>query len=569
MLAGIIGAMNNNQAPVFNWKRYAWMLALAYLLIYILPLGVRPVMIPDEVRYAEIPREMMVSGDWVSPHLNGLRYFEKPVLGYWVTGISMQLFGDNAFAMRLPSALSAGLSALAIFLLLRHVTRRAETALLATMIYLSMLGVYLIGTINILDSVFSFLLTAGFVSFYYSHIESDPKKRLIQLILLGVFCGGAFLSKGFLAFVLLAAVIVPYVVWQGRWPELFTRGWVALLVALLVVAPWAIMVHIDEPEYWHYFFWEEHIRRFASDDAQHGEPFWFYLMYLPLLVMPWIMHIPLSIKGMMASDKDAGLIRFCLLWFLMPFIFFSMANGKLPTYVLPCLAPLAVLLAMGFESYFDNKKIPGFKLASAFTAILFFIFAVALVLLQAGVVGKTVWYEGEGWKWMSLALAFVFGAVLVILSMRKQSSNRRLTLLALSVSALMLVMTFALPQRTEESKAPGNFLLEHADMVTPDTIIFSDDIMIHAVNWYYRRTDVYMTAAGESKHGLSFKDSSHRLLSGNDLKAFIYAHLNKDKMVIIHHSDADAFMQSIMPSQAQESRWGNFVLWYIPMNPQE
>ena len=84
-----------------------------------------------------------------------------------------------------------------------------------------------------------------------NHIRA---KRLIQLIFLGVFCGGAFLAKGFLAFVLLAAVIGPYVIWQGRWPELFTRGWIALLVALLVVAPWAILVHLDEPEYWSLFF---------------------------------------------------------------------------------------------------------------------------------------------------------------------------------------------------------------------------------------------------------------------------------------------------------------------------
>jgi len=288
--------MINHQHLATHWKRYALLLLLAYLVIYILPLGVRPVMIPDEARYAEIPREMITTGNWVSPHLNGLRYFEKPVLGYWLTGISMQLFGDNAFAMRLPSALSAGLSALAIFLLVVHMTRRHETALLAAMIYLSMLGVYMIGTLNILDSVFSFLMTAAFVSFYFAHCESNPGKRLIQLILLGVFCGGAFLAKGFLAFVLLAAVIGPYVIWQGRWTELYSRGWIALLVALVVVAPWAIMVHLDEPDYWSYFFWEEHVRRFASDDAQHGEPFWFYLMYLPLLILPWIAQLPLAVK---------------------------------------------------------------------------------------------------------------------------------------------------------------------------------------------------------------------------------------------------------------------------------
>lgn len=569
MLAGVTAAMSGNTLPVSSWKRYALMLVLAYLLIYILPLGVRPVMIPDELRYAEIPREMMVSGNWVSPHLNGLRYFEKPVLGYWLTGISMQLLGDNAFAMRLPSALSAGLSALAIFFLLRHMTRRAETALLASMIYLSMLGVYLIGTINILDSVFSFLLTAAFVAFYFSHNEARSDKRLMYLVLLGVFCGAAFLAKGFLAFVLLAAVIGPYVIWQGRWPELFTRGWIALLVALLVVAPWAIMVHLDEPEYWHYFFWEEHVRRFASDDAQHGEPFWFYLMYLPLLVMPWIVQLPLSVKGLFAISEDKGLIHFCLLWLLMPFIFFSMANGKLPTYVLPCLAPLAVLLAMDFESCLGKKKIYGFKVTGALMALLFLFLAGALVLVQTGVVGKVIWYESEGWKWMSLVLAFVFGAVMFVLSIRSVSSYRTLILQALSVSALMLVMTFAMPQRTEESKAPGEFLLEHADKVTPDTLLFSDDIMIHAVNWYYRRTDVYMTAAGESKHGLSFDDSSHRLLAGDDLKTFIYSHLHKDNMVIVHHSDADAFMRSIMPSQAHESRWGKFVFWYIPAAAQE
>ena len=559
-----------------NWKTYALILALVYLLIYILPLGVRPVMIPDEARYAEIPREMISTGNWVSPHLNGLRYFEKPVLGYWVTGISMQLFGDNAFAMRLPSALSAGLSALAIFFMLSRFTRRRSTALSAAMIYLSMLGVYLIGTINILDSVFSFLLTAAFVTFYYSHRENDPGKRLFYLILLGVFCGAAFLAKGFLAFVLLGAVIGPYVIWQGRWRELFTRGWVALLAAALVIAPWAIQVHLQEPEYWHYFFWEEHVKRFASDDAQHGEPFWFYLMYLPLLTLPWIMQIPLALKNLFNRNSDgqrvdAELIKYSLLWFLMPFIFFSVSRGKLPTYVLPCLAPLAVMLAVGMENYFAAMKssvikVTGFKIANGVTAFFFLLVAVLLIFIQTGVIGKLVWSEAESWKWMALVLAFFCGAIMLLLSFKEQSPGRRLSLQAMSIAAVMLVISVGVPQRTAESKMPGDFLLEHADKVKPETILFSDDILIHAVNWYYRRTDVYMTGAGESKHGLSFADSRHRLIEGDALKQFIAEHLGQDEMVIIHHSDADAKMQAIMPVQAQQSRWGKFVLWYIPVD---
>ncbi len=558
--------MNHNPDSVINWKAYAAILFLLYLLIYILPLGVRPVMIPDEARYAEIPQEMISSGNWVSPHLNGLRYFEKPVLGYWVTGISMQLFGDNAFAMRLPSALSAGLSALAVFLLLQRLTRRTGTALVAAMIYLSMLGVYLIGTINILDSVFSFLLTAAFVTFYFSHNEDNPGKRLLLLVLLGAFCGAAFLAKGFLAFVLLAVVIGPFVIWQGRWTELFTRGWIALLAAVLVVAPWAILVHLQEPEYWHYFFWEEHVKRFASEDAQHGEPIWFYLMYLPLLMLPWIAQLPLAIKGLLKENEHKEISKFAFLWFLMPFVFFSISRGKLPTYVLPCLAPLAILLAVGMKNYLKNIKNTGFKWTSGLTAIIFFVIALLLVLIQTGVVGKLVWNENESWKWFSLTLAFVIGFIFLLLAIKNNSANKRLVFSALSVAGVMLVLTFAMPQRTAESKMPMEFLLKHADKITPGTILLSDDIMIHAVNWSYKRTDVYMTGAGESEHGLSFADSDHRLIVGDNLKQFINGHLNKENMVVVHHSDADVFMSSIMPAQAQQSRWGKFVLWYIPVD---
>ena len=570
--------MNGNMSTGNKWLRYALILLLMYLLIYVLPLGVRPIMIPDEARYAQIPHEMITTGNWVSPHLNGLRYFEKPVLGYWVTGISMQLFGDNAFAMRLPSALSAGLSALAVFLLCARFSRRESTALYAATIYLSMLGVFLIGTINILDSVFSFLLTAAFVTFYFSHREADAGKRLFYLVLLGIFCGSAFLAKGFLAFVLLGAVIGPYVIWQGRWQELFSRGWIALLSAIVIVAPWAIMVHLQEPEYWHYFIWEEHVRRFASEDAQHGEPVWFYLMYLPLLTMPWIVQLPAALKNLFNSDDtgaygDTELVRYSVLWFLMPFIFFSISRGKLPTYVLPCMAPLAVMLAVGIENYFSDKKssasgYKGFKIASGVMAAFFLIVALLLVLIQTGVVGKPVWGDAESWKWLALVMAFTAGAVLLFWSLRVTSAGRRVSLQAISIVAVMFVISIGVPQRTAESKMPGDFLLEHAHRITPDTIIFSDDIMIHAVNWYFARTDVYMTGAGESRHGLSFPDSEHRLIEGEALRAFIAEHLGKDEMVIVHHSDADARMQAIMPVQAQQSRWGKFVLWYIPVQAQ-
>ncbi|MGA8181695.1 MAG: phospholipid carrier-dependent glycosyltransferase, partial [Desulfobacterales bacterium] len=122
-----------------------------FVFLYILPLGIRPIIIPDESRYAEIPREMIASGNWIVPKLNGLRYFEKPVLGYWLNALSIELFGENAFAVRFPSAMATGLSAFIIFLLVRRFSGELSAEISAALIFLTSFIVYGIGTFNILD----------------------------------------------------------------------------------------------------------------------------------------------------------------------------------------------------------------------------------------------------------------------------------------------------------------------------------------------------------------------------------------------------------------------------------
>lgn len=120
--------------PMGVKKRYPiLLLSLFFLIAYILPLGARDLLVPDETRYAEIPREMIVGGDWVVPHLNGLRYFEKPPLGYWVHAGSILLFGENNFAVRLPSAMAVGLSALLIYLLVCSMCRKVRVCVLAVL----------------------------------------------------------------------------------------------------------------------------------------------------------------------------------------------------------------------------------------------------------------------------------------------------------------------------------------------------------------------------------------------------------------------------------------------------
>ena len=157
-----------------------------FALIYMVPLGVRPIAVPDEARYAEIPREMIVSGDWVVPRFNGLRYFEKPVLGYWINAISLTLFGQNGFAIRLPSAVSAGISGLMLLLLVRKYGGGYLVGVMASAVFLTSLLVFAIATINLLDSPLSMFLTGAMTFFFFAYMEPEPGKRALFLAFFGI-----------------------------------------------------------------------------------------------------------------------------------------------------------------------------------------------------------------------------------------------------------------------------------------------------------------------------------------------------------------------------------------------
>ena len=162
-------------------KRVSIALFVLFVFVYTLPLGFRPLTIPDESRYGEIPREMLASGDWVVPRLNGLKYFEKPAFGYWANAVSIITFGENAFALRITSALSVIISALMIFLLVRRFSPEGPTSALAPAIFLTCPLVLAIGHINLLDSLLSMLLTGALVCFFFAHMaENMPRKAFFS-----------------------------------------------------------------------------------------------------------------------------------------------------------------------------------------------------------------------------------------------------------------------------------------------------------------------------------------------------------------------------------------------------
>ncbi len=542
------------------WSRQLLaLLMLAYVLLYLLPLASRPLTVPSEARYAEIPREMRVSGDWVVPHLNGLRYFEKPPLGYWAAALAMTVFGENVFASRLPAALSSLLSALLIGLLVRRFGGGLRPAWLAGAIYLGCLQIFVTGVTNLLDSFLALWLNAALVAFFYAMHSDTVKTRWLFLTGFGVACGFAFLTKGFLAFAVPVLVIVPFMLWAGRWRELLRCCWWPIACAVLVALPWSLSVHGREADFWHYFFWIEHIKRFtAGAEAQHSQPVWYFLPVLLAGALPWILLLPAAFAGLRGVFTALPLQRYALLWLVLPFLFFSASNGKLATYILPCFPGLAILLALGLERYLVRSERSRLFFWGAWSSAgLAGLVALGLGLSQVLPMLPKLYAPGEAWRWLALVLALSGWVWLAVLAARLRDPEQRLLAFAAAPLLLMLCLPWVFPQQVLDRKAPGKFLHTHADLVTPETRLVADAGLMHAVNWYYQREDVYLLhSQGEVAYGLSYPDARSRYLNLNEVAAFVAT----GAPVLVVHENSPEFAKLPLPDALY--RQGRFVIRY-------
>jgi 4-amino-4-deoxy-L-arabinose transferase len=532
-----------------------------FLLVYILPLGVRPMVIPDETRYAEVPREMLASGDWVVPRIDGLRYFEKPPLGYWLNAAAMMLFGENAFAVRLPSAMSVGISALLVFFLVRRFTARHLPAILAAVVFLTSAEVLAVGVFNVLDSVLAMFLTAGMVFFFFAHMETNPWKRGSFLALFGLSCGLAFLTKGFLAFAVPAVAIVPFLIWEHRWKDLFRLPWLPLVVAVLVALPWAVMIHLRENDFWNYFFWTEHIKRFMSDSPQHPRPFWFFIPVLTGYGLPWTVLLPAAISGMKRLGLGQPLGRFAVCWFLFPFLFFSASSGKLPTYILPCFPPLAILVSLGLLKYLEGGKARAFKVGTISLAGMTGLVVIMLLLSQSvDLAGLRAYGPGEEWKWAMGTIGLLLWSLLLVAAARSADTRRKLVVFAAAPVLFLFISHFVMPNLSKERKAPGEFLLGHLDRVRPNTIFVSDGNLVRAVCWFYKRQDVFLLKnSDELSYGLGYPDSRCRLLSVSQFVILVNKNIEKNPVILVATTKHYAKYKDQIPRPLFEDVSGAFV----------
>lgn len=540
-------------------RRLLMLLPLA-LLAYVLPLGWRGLWIPDESRYAQIAQELWRRGDWVVPHFLGLPYFEKPIGGYWTQAIAQAWFGDSLLSVRLVPLLASLATAALVVRLTRLIWQDRPLALLAGVLYLSCVAVAGLATYVTLDAQFAFWMALALLALWQAQAAETRGAALVQWALLGLACGCGLLTKGFLALVLPVLLAVPFFSLQGRLGELLRRGPLAVLVAVLVVAPWALLVAHRDPDFWNFFFWHEHIQRFAGQDAQHERPFWFYGPVLLLAILPWAGLLPRTLGRTWQERRHRG-TAFLGIAVVGQLLFFSLSRGKLPTYLLPTLAALVPLLARTLLEA-QRRGATGALRLNGLCNLLLGLAGVAALLIYGG----RLYESGEG---LTRALALLAPLALLLAGLAALAWPRR-TLLApaLALWVLLPLLSIALPNSMVDNKLPSTFIQAQLGHFKSAGLLVSNDLGVAAsLAWATHRDDVVLVGGpGELKYGFAREPASGRLIEERDLAAWLAAHRDAGPVAILLRVDGPSDRQLLdsLPEPGESIASERLVLLVYP-----
>lgn len=295
-------------------------------------LGIRPLYKADESRYGEISREMVASGDWLTPRLNGFKYFEKPPLQYWATAALFEVLGERDWVARLWTAL-LGIAGIALTFYAGNRLFGPPTGAYAAAVLAGSPLYVVLGQVNTLDMGVAFFLSAAIFALC-----------LQRMLCFWVACALAVLSKGLIGIVLPAGAVVLYLLVKRDWSLIRRlRPVGGGVLFLLITAPWFIAVSAKNPEFAHFFFIQEHFQRFTTEMHQRVHPWWYFVAVLAAGMVPWLVPLGHAAVRALRERSDAELLLWC--WALVVFVFFSASSSKLPPYILPIFPALAVLAA--------------------------------------------------------------------------------------------------------------------------------------------------------------------------------------------------------------------------------
>jgi 4-amino-4-deoxy-L-arabinose transferase len=450
------------------------------------------------------------------------------------------------------------------YLIARRLWNDPRKSLVCALLYMSFTVVAGQAGYANLDPQFTFWVNLSLVALWFALDSRTGGQRFAGWAVLGLACGMGFMTKGFLAWALPVLIALPWMLWQKRWRELLAFGPVAIVVAIAVSLPWALAVHSHEPDYWRFFFWHEHIRRFAGDDAQHDSPWWFYLPLLVAFSLPWVGLLPASFRQAWQTRAQPA-IAFLLLWLLMPLLFFSLSNGKLPTYILPCLLPMALLLGNALADRLRLEQGRALSINGLLNLLLGIVLLIALVYLQL----KKPVYDHE---LHSMVLVFI-ALIGWIIANLAQAFLPLQCWAAPALGSLLLagILPAALPKSVVANKTPDQFILHHMDELSGTTHLLSNDLgAASALAWRLQRPNVALyNTVGELKYGLSYPEGAEQRITTDKVQAWVRDARRTGSVGVVMRVKGDDELHEVdlLPKDGTRYESGNLVIMVLPKDP--
>ncbi|MDE2610868.1 MAG: glycosyltransferase family 39 protein [Burkholderiales bacterium] len=484
-----------------------WLLLLLFTLVWFGTLNYRHLIASDEGRYAEMAREMLVSGDWITPRYDGYKYFEKPPLQTWMNALTFMWFGLGEWQARLWTALTgfggtllAGYTAKRVF--------NARTGLMTVLVLVGAPMWGLLGHFNVLDMGVTFMMEISLCAMLLAQRPQLPRaqvRRWMWLCWAGMAL--AVLSKGLIGIVLPGGVLVLYSLIARDW-AVWKRAYIVsgLLIFLAISAPWFILVSIHNPEFAYFFFVDQHFKRFLTDYARREGPFYYFVPVLLVGFLPWVSvmwQTAAFTRKMPRQPNGFAPVTLLWVWTGFIFVFFSISSSKLISYILPIAPALAMLIGL----YLSQLTAERFKRHLAGYAVLLVLVTVLTAIFGArhgSAKNPLILYqEFRLWLYAAYAAA-MFG---IVLAWRLNRHSVRRALIAFSAGMFALAMIGGSGHEVFGRNSSGVLLVPAVKKVMarlgPDTPFYSVGMLDHTMPFYLRHTMTMVAFEDELAFGIS------------------------------------------------------------------
>lgn len=408
----------------------------------------------DEAVFAQASKEMVQSGDWITPTYNGNKRFDKPIFFYWLMGASYKTFGVNEFAARFPSAIAGCLLALTVFLFVRRCLGESS-ALHASLALVLSLYFLVYSRSAVTDMTLALFIALSLFSFYSSLAEAGHPEasRKFFLLCFYLFSAFALLTKGLIGIIFPFGIALSYAVMrEGVTGARRLVSYPGMLCFVAVGGPWFVaQLVINGREFIDMFIIKHHFVRYTGVISGHRGPFYYYLPVLLIGLFPWVAFLPEGVRRAFAARRadpaaHSGLPLFALVWFAFVFLFFSFSRTKLPNYILPAIPAASVLITSGMAIVAGetNGRLRGSRWWVSGVAG---VGVLSFGLAAAAVIGRTELSRlgiGESWWMIGLSLLLTsVGAVFVYAAVRKTLPFRLASTLV--ILFFVVLTTWALP----------------------------------------------------------------------------------------------------------------------------